>query len=124
MNVNDPAIEVIVTEEFEAWYMELDDQDTAAVTRVVGLLEEKGITLGFPYSSDIKESAIALRELRIQSRGDPLRVFYRFDPRRHAVLLIGGDKTGDPRFYEQMISLAERIWRDYLNSIRKEAQKR
>jgi hypothetical protein len=35
------------------------------------------------------------------SEGRPIRVFYAFDPRRTAVLLMGGDKTGDGRFYEQ-----------------------
>jgi len=46
--------------------------------------------------------------------GSPLRTLYAFDPSRQAVLLIGGDKTGDDRFYERMIPLAERIWSAYL----------
>ncbi len=109
-----------MTDEFQAWYMELDRRDTLAVTRSVGLLEEKGVGLGFPHSSDIRDSAIALRELRIQSGGRPLRIFYKFDPIRRAVLLIAGDKSSDGRFYERMIPLAERLWWDYLESIRKE----
>lgn len=56
-----------------------------------------------------------MRELRIQSNGRPLRVFYAFDPKRQAVLLIGGDKTGDARFYDRMIPTAERIWKEYLD---------
>ena len=36
-----------------------------------------------------------MRELRVQSGGKPPRGFYAFDPRRAAILLIGGDKTGD-----------------------------
>ncbi len=51
-----------------------------------------------------------MRELRIQSRGRPLRVFYAFDPLRQAVLLLGGDKTGDNRFYVSMIPRVEAIW--------------
>jgi len=43
-----------------------------------------------------------------------LRVFYAFDPRRQAVLLLGGDKTGDNCFYERMVPLAEQIRRAYL----------
>jgi len=81
---------------------------------VIDELETQGTSLGFPYSSDIKGSKVALRELRIQCGGHPLRVFYSFDPRRQAVLLIGGDKTGDKRFYERMVPFAERIWRQYL----------
>jgi hypothetical protein len=44
-----------------------------------------------------------MRELRVQSGGRSLRVFYAFDPRRSAILLIGGDKTGDDRFYERTV---------------------
>ncbi len=47
-------VEVEVAEEFERWFLELVDKDAQAVARVVGLLEEKGIALGFPYSSAIK----------------------------------------------------------------------
>jgi hypothetical protein len=52
-----------------------------------------------------------MRELRVQSGGRPLRVFYAFDPRRSAILLIGGDKTGDGRFYERMIPIADALLR-------------
>jgi hypothetical protein len=61
-----------------------------------------------------------MRELRIQSGGEPYRVFYAFDPRRTAVLLIGGNKTGDDRFYEIKIPVADRLYDDYLIEIRKE----
>lgn len=61
-----------------------------------------------------------MRELRVQSKGDPLRVLYAFDPRRCAVLLIGGDKTGDKRFYERMVPLADALYDDHLDALRKE----
>jgi hypothetical protein len=48
------VIEVLVTDEFKEWYQLLSDPDAEAVARVVDLLEAKGISLGFPYSSDIK----------------------------------------------------------------------
>ena len=81
---------------------------------VVGLLEAKGTTLGFFYSSVIEGTRYPLRELRIQSGGKPLRVLYAFDPLRQAVLLLGGDKTGDNRFYMTLIPRAESIWESYL----------
>jgi hypothetical protein len=108
------VIEVVGTDEFEAWFLGLSDADARAVARVVGLLESKGTALGFPYTSAIGGSRHPLRELRIQSGGRPLRVFYAFDPIRQAALLIGGDKTGDPRFYERMVPKAEAIWEQYL----------
>ena len=61
-----------------------------------------------------------MRELRVQSGGRPVRVFYAFDPRRSAILLIGGDKTGDNRFYEQFVPLAERLYDEHLKELRDE----
>lgn len=110
-------VDVVGSDEFVEWFESLDDSDTDAVARVVDMLEMQGPTLPFPYSSAIKHAQMALRELRVQSRGRPLRVFYAFDPIRQAVLLIGGDKTGDDRFYERMIPLAEQIWVRYLKEL-------
>jgi hypothetical protein len=108
------VVEVITTDEFLAWYQGLDEEDVVAVTRAVDRLAEVGVTLGFPHSSAIVGSRIAMRELRVQSRGRPFRVFYVFDPKRQAVLLLGGDKTGDDRFYEQEIPRAEAIYAQFL----------
>ena len=107
-------IEVLGTDEFADWYGSLDEEDQAAVEHIVGLLEQRGVRLGFPHSSEIKGASFALRELRKQSGGRPLRIFYAFDPARNAVLILGGDKTGDDRFYERTIPIVERIWREYL----------
>lgn len=117
-------VEIQATEEFEAWYMELSRQDTEAVDFAVELLQAKGVTLGHPYSSDIKGTKLALRELIAQSGGRPLRIFYAFDPLRRAVLLLGGDKTGDQRFYETFVPRAERIWREYLAGLEEEGKKK
>jgi hypothetical protein len=108
------ATEVSVTDEFVAWYKGLSEVEQDRVAFTVGLLEERGVTLPHPYSSSIKGASFALRELRTQAEGDPLRTLYAFDPSRQAVLLIGGDKTGDERFYDKMIPIAERIWNEYL----------
>lgn len=107
-------MEVVGTDEFEAWYLGLTEPDQAATYRVVSLLETLGLGLGHPYSSAINGSKYALRELRVQSMGHPLRIFYAFDPRRDAVLILGGDKTGDDRFYERMVPLCEGIFATYL----------
>jgi len=112
-------VEVEGTEEFEAWFLALPEKDAEAVARVIGLLEERGVALGFPYSSGVKGSRV-LRELRIQAGGRPLRVFYAFDPLRRAVLLLGGAKTGEDRFYEALVPRAERIWAEYLAGLAKE----
>ena len=61
-----------------------------------------------------------MRELRVQSRGRPIRVFYAFDPRRSAILLIGGDKASDTRFYERMIPVADRLYDQHIEELRNE----
>jgi len=108
------VIEVVVTDEFLGWYGDLDEKDSDAVQYTVTLLENRGVTLDHPHSSAIQNASFALRELRVQSGGRPLRVFYAFDPKRQAVLILGGDKTGDDRFYERYIPQCERIWNEYL----------
>ncbi len=106
--------EVVTTDEFRDWFLTLDDGDAAAVDRYVSLLEDKGVALPFPYCSEIKGSRFALRELRVQSAGRPLRVLYAFDPLRQAVLILGGDKTGDPRWYDVAVPRADRLFEQYL----------
>ena len=61
-----------------------------------------------------------MRELLTQYDGHPYRVLYVFDPNRSAVLLIGGDKTGDARWYERMVPVAERIYQEYLKELKEE----
>lgn len=61
-----------------------------------------------------------MRELRIQHRGEPYRVLYVFDPRRSAILLLGGKKTGDDRWYEKFVRRADRIYDAHLAQLKKE----
>ena len=91
------------------------------VTAYVILLENFDIKLGYPHSSKINGSRHShMRELRVQSGGRPIRVFYAFDPRRNAILLIGGDKTGNDRFYEIYIPVADDLYDVYIEELRKE----
>lgn len=105
--------EVLVTAEFEHWWDDLAVEEQKSVAVVVSMLEERGITLPFPYSSSITSST-KLRELRIQHAGEPYRVLYAFDPRRNAVLLLGGNKTGDDRWYDTHVPRAEKLFAAYL----------
>ncbi len=113
--------EVEVTDEFEGWWNGLDASEQDSVDFVVELLVREGPMLPYPYSSDISGARkYDIRELRIQHQGKPYRVLYVFDPRRHAVLLIGGDKTGDKRWYEVNVTRAETIYAEYLRELKKE----
>lgn len=107
--------------EFEIWWDSLDLDEQDSVDFVVELLVREGPTLPFPYCSDISMAKKHdVRELRIQHQGKPYRVLYVFDPRRHAVLLVGGDKTGNDRWYEVNVPRAERIYSQYLKELKKE----
>jgi hypothetical protein len=106
-------IEIVVTDEFVQWWESLDEDEQISVRSLVDLLENLGVTLEFPYSTAIVQSR-KLRELRIQHGGRPYRVLYAFDPARKAVLLVGGNKTGNDRWYEEYVPWAEKIFADYL----------
>ena len=82
---------------------------------------ERGPNLGFPFSSQVKTSRFPeMRELRAQAGGAPFRMLYAFDPRRTAILLVAGDKTGDDRWYETNVPVADRLFERHLRMIEKE----
>ena len=55
-----------------------------------------------------------------QQAGRPIRVFYAFDPTRTSILLIGGDKTGNDRFYHEYVPIADDLYDEHLAELRKE----
>jgi hypothetical protein len=112
------------TDEFGVWWEALSDAEQESVAASVGLLERLGPDLPFPHSSGVAGSRYGhMRELRIQHRGRPLRVLYAFDPRRVALLLVGGDKTGDRRWYDVFVPIADRIYSDHIAALKKEHQR-
>ena len=78
-----------------------------------------GLSLGYPYSSSIKGSRHAFRELRFNHGKRRARIIYAFDPNRNALLILGGEKTGkdQKRFYKKIISDSEEIWESYLSEL-------
>ena len=110
-------MEIFGTDEFESWYLELDEAGQEAVDAVVEKLGVAGIRLSFPHSSAINGSKLALRELRPKSGRSPLRVFYAFAPSRDAILLLGGDKSSDDRWYDKMIPKADSLYERHLQEI-------
>ncbi|BAZ02577.1 hypothetical protein NIES37_65900 [Tolypothrix tenuis PCC 7101] len=115
------AIEVEYIDEFEQWYLTLGEAEQDSIDVVVELLEERGVNLRSPYSTDIKGSRHGnMRELRIQHKGEPYRILYCFDPRRMAVLLLGGNKKGNDRWYEENVPKADRLYDELLKELEDE----
>jgi hypothetical protein len=109
---------VEVTTEFEDWYVALADTDREAVNAAVDALEERGPGLGRPLVGEVVGSRHGqLKELRIRT----IRVLFRFDPRRSAILLLGGDKRGEwNAWYPTAIATADDLYDAYLADLRDE----
>ena len=113
--------EVEYTDEFEAWWGQLTEDEQVDVNVKVILLQRFGPALRRPHAGVISGSKHSqMKVLIVQHAVRPFRVLYAFDPRRCAILLIGGYKTGDERWYETFVPLADRIYDRHLVSLEKE----
>lgn len=109
------------TDEIAAWTAQLDDDAKEAIYKSLLILRELGPSLGRPYVDTIEKSNHKnMKELRVQNKKRLFRLFFAFDPDRNALLLIGGDKRGDKRFYQRMIPIADEIYDRYLKENRRE----
>ena len=107
-------------DEFEEWWETLSELQQSEALSAIEVLEEEGPSTGRPFADSLKGSRHSnMKELRATRT---VRIFFAFDPRRVAILLIGGDKAGKTkRFYRQMISKADRIYDGHLRRITKGA---
>src|ERR1043165_6085348 len=110
--------EVEFTDEFERWWSSLDAEEQESLAASVELLRQFGPHLSRPHADTLKGSKHPnMKELRTQHQGRAIRTLFAFDPRRCAILLIGGDKTGDDRFYGRMIPVADRLYDEHLEQL-------
>jgi hypothetical protein len=115
------TVEIEFTDEFEGWWNSLAESEQTRVRASVELLRQYGVGLPFPHSSGVAGSRHShMRELRTQHEGNPLRILYAFNPLRNALLLLGGDKTGDDRWYEVHVPIADRLYDEHLAELKKE----
>jgi hypothetical protein len=113
--------EIEFTDEFFDWWTSLSAEEQVDVDAKVQLLRLFGPALRRPHSGFIKLSRHSnMKELIVQHAGDPYRVLYAFDPRRCAILLIGGDKTGDDRWYEIFVPIADKLYDSHLRALEEE----
>lgn len=104
------------TDEFNEWWETLTDADQARVSGSIKFLEMGGPDTGRPSVDSVKGSRHPnMKELRATQT---IRIFFAFDPRRKAVLLIGGNKAGKTkRFYRKMVIKADKIYDAHLRRI-------
>jgi hypothetical protein len=113
--------EVEYTDEFGAWWATLEEAVQEAVAHDVTVLEQVGPGLGRPTVDTLAASRFPnTKELRTTCGKQVIRILFAFDPRRCAILLIGGDKTGDASFYEWIIPMADRLYQDHLHELARE----
>lgn len=116
------AWQVEATPEFDEWFRTLAQAAKLDVAAKLALLRKVGPTLGRPHVDTVKGSTYSnLKELRIKR--DQMRVFFAFDPRRFGVLLVGGAKTGDRRFYDRMVPKADGVYSRHLERLDSQAAK-
>lgn len=114
--------EVEHTDEFREWYDKLDETTADDVGVAIDKLVEVGPTLGRPLVERIHTSKYQnMKELRVKVKGRHVRILFMFDPRRHAVLLLGGDKTGEwNSWYAVQVPRADSLYDSYLEQLRRE----
>ena len=113
--------DILFTDEFNAWWESLSEGEQDSVAARIGLLRVYGPNLGRPAVDTVRNSRHHhMKELRVQHAGEPYRILFCFDPRRAAILLTGGNKTGNDRWYEEFVPVADRIYEEYLREIQAE----
>ncbi|PUB21585.1 hypothetical protein C8K30_114128 [Promicromonospora sp. AC04] len=109
--------EIRVTDEFLAWFDTVDYESQALVSAAIDRLADTGPQLGRPLVDRLEGSQVHnMKELRPASSGrSEVRVLFVFDPWRSAILLVGGDKSGNwTAWYRTAIPEAERLYVDYV----------
>jgi hypothetical protein len=114
------AWDVEYTAQFEAWFERLDEREQDSVVVAVEILQEAGPGLGRPLVDTVKGSRHPnMKELR--PRRGHLRILFAFDPRRMAILLLGGDKTDRwQAWYQREIPRADDLYDEHLDALKNE----
>jgi len=110
-------------EDFSIWFEALELKLQEEILATLKVLATLGPALARPRVDSLKNSRHPnMKELRVQYKGSPWRILFAFDPERKAILLVGGDKTGDDRFYKINIPIADLRFDKHLEGL-KQAKK-
>jgi len=110
--------DVQLDEDFAVWLMGLTVEVRNEILAHADLQREHGPHLGRPYVDTLEDSAFTnMKELRVQFRGDPWRILFAFDPNRAAILLVGGNKRGDKRWYKKHQPITDERFQRHLKRL-------
>lgn len=117
---------VIFHDEFEPEFGELPREVQDELYAEAGFVERFGPETGRPHVDTLKGSDYAnMKELRFEAADGEWRVAFAFDPKRRALLLIAGDKTGigEKKFYKRLIAKADARYERHLEKLTAEERK-
>jgi hypothetical protein len=107
-------------ESYSSWFAEQDKNLQDEILAVLILLKREGPTLDRPRADTIKASQYSnMKELRVQYCGEPWRILFAFDPKRTAILLLGGNKTGNNQWYKENIPIADQRFTEHLEKLKR-----
>ena len=111
---------VLYDEEFGTWLREQEAGLYDTVLSYIKLLKELGPNLRRPRVGTIDESEFSnMKEIVVQYKGEPWRILFAFDPNQAAVLLHGGCKVGDKRWYKTSIPIADARFKKHIQGLKK-----
>jgi hypothetical protein len=115
---------IIYRPRYGIWFNKCGEPLQDEILAHLEVLKTLGPNLGRPRVDHIKGSKHQnMKELRIQFKGDPVRVLLAFDPKRRAVLLLGGTKTGDKDWYRRNVPLADQELTLHFKEMEKEKKR-
>ncbi len=111
---------LIYHDEFAAWLAAQEEPLQDEALAHLEMLKDRGPLLGRPYVDTLKGSSLAnLKELRFEIKRAPIRILFAFDPKRQAVILLGGNKQTTKRWYDINIPIAEKRFRQHVEALSK-----
>lgn len=115
-------IEILTTQQFDEFLLGLNADSQQAVLTKVLKLKQLGHQLGRPDVDQVNGSKFTnMKEIRVKKGTLAYRAFFAIDPQRRAIILLGGCKTGDKRFYQREVPKADKLYQEHLDSIKEDA---
>lgn len=106
---------------FEEEFAELEQEVQDELLATAKLLQDYGPTLGRPHADTLKGSSYAnMKELRFSAADGVWRAAFAFDPKREAILLVAGDKSGggEDKFYKRLLKKADERYGQHVESLK------